>query len=181
MQTTRVIRGEIGADGAPRRAAARVLAAAAMASMVSVAAIGGASAEDPSGPITTGASNGGIASASSGGEIHIGTIVTGENTGNSISTGNIAGSAELHGGEIDYPTNVNVYQNDAPVIASADGGDYGQASAPTGDGPEVAIDIDNADKNRNDNRSNATGIGEGGEGGEGGQGGNVIIGDEPVN
>ena len=43
-------------------------------------------------------------------------------------------------------------------------------------------DINNKDKNRNDNRSNATGIGEGGEGGEGGDGGDVIInpGDTPA-
>jgi hypothetical protein len=182
MQRISQNRGGVRVDGALRGASLRFLTAAATALTVCGAVVGGASADDPSGPITTGASNGGIASASSGGEIHIGTIVTGENTGNSISTGNIAGSAELHGGEIDYPTNVNVYQNDAPLIATADGGDYGNASPPEGDGPEVDIDINNEDRNRNDNRSDATGIGEGGEGGEGGDGGDVIInpGGEPV-
>ena len=182
MQPTRIDRAKVRGHGAQCGVTARLLAAAALALTVCGAAIGGAGAQDSSGPITTGASNGGIASASSGGEIHIGTIVTGENTGNSISTGDIAGAAELHGGEIDYPTTVNVYQNDAPIISTADGGDYGTASPPEGDGPEVDIDINNEDRNRNDNRSDATGIGEGGEGGEGGDGGDVVInpGGEPV-
>jgi hypothetical protein len=160
-----------------RMVVARSVTATTDAVTIVGAAIGGVSAAEPSGPITTGASNGGIASASSDGEINIGQVITGENTGNSIMTGNISGPAELHGGEIDYPTNVNVTQGAATLIATADGGDYGNAAAPEGDGPEVEIDINNEDKNRNDNRSNATGIGEGGEGGEGG---NVIIGDEPV-
>lgn len=175
MQPIPKDRGGVRIERRVRGVAGRFLAATAMAWTVCSAAIAGAGAQESSGPITTGASNGGIASASSGGEIQIGTIVTGENTGNSISTGDIAGAAELHGGEIDYPTTVNVYQNDAPLIASADGGDYGTASPPEGDGPEVDIDINNEDRNRNDNRSDATGIGEGGEGGEGGDGGDVII------
>jgi hypothetical protein len=137
----------------------------------------GAKTQD-TGPINTGASNGGIASASSGGNVSIGQIITGENTGNSIVTGNITGNAELHGGEIDYPTDVNVSQDIGPLMATADGGDYGEASAPSPKPPEYHIDIDNTDKNRNDNRSDATGIGEGGEGGQGGSGGTVII-DEP--
>jgi hypothetical protein len=157
-----------------RTVVARSVAASVVAVTIVGAAIGGASAAEPSGPITTGASNGGIASASSDGEINIGQVITGENTGNSIMTGNISGPAELHGGEIDYPTNVNVTQGAATLISTADGGDLGHAAAPVGDGPQVDIDIDNEDRNRNDNRSNATGIGEGGEGGD------VIIGDEPV-
>lgn len=180
MQPTGTGHGGAGASVAARRKAAHFVAAAAIAFTVGGAAIDGASAADPSGPITTGASNGGIASATSGGEINIGQIITGENTGNSINTGNISGPAELHGGEIDYPTNVDVTQGAATLIATADGGDYGQASPPEGDGPEVDIDINNTDKNRNDNRSNASGVGNGGEGGQGGEGGNVVVGDEPI-
>lgn len=123
----------------------------------------------------TGASNGGVASASTDGDITIGEIVTGENTGNSISTGNIAGSAELHGGEIDYPTNVTISQNLEAPIALAGGGDNGVASGPGLEPPELNVNIDNRDKNNN--KSTATGTGEGGAGGAGGTGGDVTIND----
>jgi hypothetical protein len=153
--------------------------AAALALACGSTLVVGAGAETrDNGPINTGASNGGIASASSGGNVSIGQIITGENTGNSIVTGDITGNAELNGGTIDYPTDVNVSQDIGPPIATADGGDYGSASAPSPKPPEYHIDIDNTDKNRNDNRSDATGIGEGGEGGQGGAGGTVVI-DEP--
>jgi hypothetical protein len=137
-------------------------------------------AADPgsSGPINTGASNGGIASASSGGNVSIGEIVTGENTGNSIVTGDIYGAADIGGGDIDYPTDVNVTLEVGPPIASADGGDGGQATAPSPEGPQYDVNINNRD--RTNNRSDATAVGEGGEGGEGGAGGDVIIGGEPV-
>jgi hypothetical protein len=51
-------------------------------------------------PQQAGASNGGVASTSSDGNVEIGAVVTGENTGNSIVTGDIAGPAERNGGEI---------------------------------------------------------------------------------
>ena len=98
MQPTGTGHGGAGAGVVALRKTARFLAATAVALAVGGAVVGGTSAADPSGPITTGASNGGIASATSGGEINIGQIVTGENTGNSISTGNISGPAELHDG-----------------------------------------------------------------------------------
>ena len=159
---------------------ARFGLAASLALTIASAAISGVAAEQAyDGPINTGASNGGVASASSGGNVSIGQIITGENTGNSIQTGNITGSADIAGGDIDYPTDVNVTQNTGPVVASSDGGDYGTATGPTPDGPTYNVKIDNTDKNKNDNRSDATGIGEGGEGGQGGEGGDVIInGDE---
>jgi hypothetical protein len=109
-------------------------------------------------PQQAGASNGGIASTSSDGDVEIGTIVTGENTGNSIVMGNIAGSAELDGGEIDYPTEINVTQIVEPSIASANGGDAGEAKIT----PDSSADDENAGEdeitiiNRNDNRSSAT-------------------------
>jgi hypothetical protein len=140
---------------------------------LALAFVSGANADtDDDTPNITGASNGGVASATTGGNISIGTIVTGENTGNSISTGNISGPADLNGGEIDYPTNVNVSQDLSSPIATADGGDGGVASPPF-DGSDVTVDINNRD--RNNNRSSATGIGEGGAGGSGGTGGDVTV------
>jgi hypothetical protein len=147
----------------------------ALVSSAPMAATARAKAATPT-TVQTGASNGGTANASSGGNVNIGEIVTGENTGNSISTGNIAGEAQISGGDIDYPTDVNVTLEIGPPIADASGGDGGQAAGPTTEPPQYNVNIDNTDKNRNDNRSEATGIGEGGEGGQGGEGGSVTIG-----
>ena len=109
---------------------------------------------------STGASNGGVASAETGGEVNIGQIVTGENTGNSIVTGNISGSAEIDGGEIDYPTDDTVSLELGPPIATADGGDQGEAASSTGADSSSGSDGDDGEEitiiNRNDNRSNAT-------------------------
>ncbi len=140
---------------------------------VTLAAPGVSADSREAGTQNTGASNGGVASATTDGDIDIGEIVTGENTGNSINTGDIAGSAELHGGEIDYPTNVNISQNLEAPIALAGGGDNGVASGPGLEPPELNVNIDNRDKNNN--KSTATGIGEGGSGGAGGTGGDVTI------
>ncbi len=140
---------------------------------LTLAFVSGASADsDDETPNITGASNGGIASATTGGNISIGTIVTGENTGNSIATGDISGPANLSGGEIDYPTNVNVSQDLSSPIATADGGAGGVAAPPV-DGADVDVRINNRDKNNN--RSSAVGTGEGGAGGAGGTGGDVTL------
>jgi hypothetical protein len=153
-----------------------VVRAAAVALIgVGLSAAGAAAHPESGGPINTGASNGGIATASSGGNVNIGEIVTGENTGNSIVTGDIGGVADISGGEINYPTDVNVTLNVGPPIASADGGDYGRAVAPSPEGPEFIANLDINNENKTNNRSDATAIGEGGEGGEGGAGGDVII------
>jgi hypothetical protein len=160
---------------------ARFGCAAAVALTCIGVCISGVSAEDREfGDIWSGASNGGTATATTGGTVEIGQIITGENTGNSIQTGDITGNAELHGGEIDYPTDVNVTQELGPPIATADGGDGGTSNGPQTKPPEFNVNIDNTDKNRNDNRSNASGVGNGGEGGTGGSGGTVIVGEEPV-
>ncbi|MCA9880893.1 MAG: hypothetical protein KC442_24010, partial [Thermomicrobiales bacterium] len=152
----------------------RVLAACCVLGLAFGVAASGALADSrKDGTQNTGASNGGVATATTDGDITIGEIVTGENTGNSISTGNIAGSAELHGGEIDYPTNVNITQNIEAPIAVASGGDYGVASGPGLEPPELNVNIDNRDKNNN--KSTATGIGEGGAGGTGGSGGDATV------
>jgi hypothetical protein len=115
-------------------------------------------AEPDSGdPQSAGASNGGIATASTGGEVNIGEIVTGENTGNSIVTGDISGSADISGGDIDYPTDVLVVQELGPPIADASGGDGGQAGTTPGDGT-TDITIDNTDKNSNKNTSDSNAV-----------------------
>lgn len=117
-------------------------------------------------PQQVGASNGGVASATTGGDVDIGQIITGENTGNSIATGDISGSAEISGGEIDYPTDVTVSLILGPPIATADGGDAGTANSSDDsesdpddtksgqDGEDITI------INRNDNRSNAKVVNE---------------------
>jgi hypothetical protein len=109
------------------------------------------------------ASNGGIASATSGGDVDIGEIVTGENTGNSIITGDIGGPAELDGGEIAYPTEINVTQIVEPSSATADGGEQGEATITTRITPDESTTDDGDSSveneitiiNRNDNRSQA--------------------------
>jgi hypothetical protein len=105
---------------------------------------------------TAAAGNGGTATSTSGGEVQIGQIVTGENTGNAITTGDVSGSAEIAGGDIDYPVNVNVSLNNAPLVADASGGDSNEAVATDKD--EAANQGGNADVkivNENDNRSSA--------------------------
>ena len=107
-----------------------------------------------------GASNGGVASATTGGNVDIGQIITGENTGNSIATGDISGPAAIDGGEIAYPTDVTISQTLGPPVASADGGDEGTTNSSDDDsqseeknsgtnGEDIKI------INRNDNRSEA--------------------------
>jgi hypothetical protein len=104
---------------------------------------------------TAGASNGGVATATTGGTVSIGEITTGVNTGNSITTGDISGSADITGGEIAYPTDVNISQEIAPPIADASGGDAGQAQGAPSDG-QVDVNIDNTDKNVNNNKSKSS-------------------------
>ena len=109
------------------------------------------------------ASNGGDASATTGGSVDIGQIITGENTGNSIVTGDISGPAAFDGGEIDYPTDVTISQILGRPIATADGGDEGTANT-SDDNSQSEGDVDKDTGkdgeditiiNRNENRSRA--------------------------
>lgn len=159
--------GNASTGAAPR--AAGVRGALIRVGIAAVVALTGASARIPAAsaqPSTTEpqaaeASNGGVASATTGGEVNIGQIITGENTGNSIATGDVAGSAEINGGAIDYPTDVTVSLELGPPVATADGGDEGSANA--SDDDSQSDDDTNAGKdgeditiiNRNDNRSTA--------------------------
>ena len=157
-------------------AVARLACAAAIALACGSAINSTANAEDREfDSVETSASNGGTANATSGGNVIIGEIITGENTGNSINTGDIVGNAEINGGTIDYPTDVDVSQDIGPLIASADGGEGGEAEGPGSKPPQYNVNIDNIDKDKNINRNNATGVGEGGQGGTGGSGGTINI------
>lgn len=138
-------------------------------------------ASDVSAPLNAVSSTGGVATATGSSSVTTGDIITGLNTGHTVDTGGTTNG--------DLIVTVDAMSSDAALdvvaevgtqIADASGGDGGQAAtSPGSDPPEYNVNIDNTDKNRNDNRSDATGIGEGGEGGQGGAGGNVIIGEEP--
>lgn len=120
-----------------------------------LAASVGAEAPDAD-TVTTGASNGGSAYTSTGGDVTIGAIITGENTGNAIATGDIAGVAEITGGVIDYPTEIDVTLIIEPSIADASGGAAGSARSGAADGAEAAdVDIDNKNVNRNTNNNSS--------------------------
>ena len=147
-------------------ALSRFSTAAALVLIAGSALVTDVNAQDETTTTDVAIGNGGIATATIDGDISIGEIITGENTGNSIVTGDISGPVELNGGEINYPTNVNISQDLGPPIATADGGDEGQVvlpSPPDEISPTIDINIDN----RNDNRSDAVAIGTGGAGGGG--------------
>jgi hypothetical protein len=168
----------IANDGATPRAA-RLLGAQVRVGIAMIISLAGATAHisplgaeptatdlQTSEPQQVGASNGGVASATTGGDVEIGQIITGENTGNSIATGDISGPAEISGGEIDYPTDVTVSLMLGPPIATADGGDEGTASTSDDDSQsEGDVNKDTGKDgeditiiNRNDNRSEAKAV-----------------------
>ena len=115
----------------------------------------GSNASDDSAAANAG--NGGTAMSTSGGEVQIGEIVTGENSGNTIITGNISGSADISGGEIAYPTDVDVSLNNAALTTDASGGDGNEASATDETESDANKDGETDVKiiNENDNQSSA--------------------------
>ncbi len=132
-------------------------------------------ANDVSAPLNSVSSTGGVATAEGTSNVTTGDIVTGFNTGHSVDTGGTSnGDLIVTVAEMSTDADLAVIAEVGSQIADASGGDGGEAlTTPGPQGPDINVDIDNTDKNRNDNRSDATGIGEGGEGGEGGD---VIIG-----
>jgi hypothetical protein len=102
------------------------------------------------------ASNGGVATITTGGSITIDEITTGENAGNTIVTGDIAGSAAFDGGDTAYPTDVTVSLEIGPQAIDASGGDGGEAIArPADDSSQENAAGDIKIVNKNDNRSSA--------------------------
>ena len=134
-------------------------------------------AQEVTAPSNAVSSSGGVATATGEASVTTGDIVTGLNAGHSVETGGATnGDVIVTVDEMSSAAELAVVAEVGSQIADASGGDDGEsASTPGPPGPDITVDIDNTDKNRNDNRSDATGIGEGGEGGEGGDGGDVII------
>ena len=142
--------------GPRRKTAARIGAVMFLALTIGGAGISPARAESTDDDVhAANASNGGVASATTGGSVTIEEITTGENAGNTIVTGDISGSAEFDGGDTAYPTDV-VSLEIGPQTVDASGGDGGEAIARPGD--ETSRENDEGDItiiNKNDNRSNA--------------------------
>ena len=163
------------------RSGSRAALAGATATLALTLLAAPALASDISAPLNAVSSTGGVATATGSSSVTTGDIITGLNTGHTVDTGGTSNG--------DLTVTVDAMSSDAALdvvaevgtqIADASGGDGGEAATSPGNEPPVYnVNIDNTDKNRNDNRSDATGIGEGGEGGQGGEGGNVIIGEEP--
>jgi hypothetical protein len=135
----------------------RVVGATMFALALGRLVVGGVGAESPdAGAQSAEASTGGTASSTADGNVAIDQIITGENTGNSIVTGDIGGPAELNGGEIAYPTEVNVSLTFDPQISDASGGDAGKAATSRENTPpkdDIDIAIDNTVTNRNENKN----------------------------
>ncbi|MFN8593784.1 MAG: hypothetical protein U0031_20175 [Thermomicrobiales bacterium] len=124
------------------------------------------------------ASTGGVATATGSSSVTTGDIITGMNTGHSVDTGGTSdGDLTVSVDEMSSESNLDFVAEVGAQIADASGGDGGDAASTPGTDPNFTVRINNSDKNNNE--SNATGIGEGGEGGAGGDGGNAVIGDTP--
>lgn len=128
--------------------------------------------------LNSSASDGGVATATGASSVTTGDIITGMNTGHSVDTGGTSnGDLTVTVDEMASESNLDFVAEVGAQIADASGGDGGDASSTPGTDPNFTVRINNSDKNNNE--SNATGIGEGGQGGEGGDGGNAVIGDTP--
>jgi hypothetical protein len=136
---------------------------------------------DSTAPLNAVSSTGGVATATGSSSVTTGDIVTGYNTGHTVETGGTSnGDLTVTVDAMSSAADLEVVAEIGPQIADASGGDNGKSTTTPGAHPEYNVNIDNTDKNKNDNRSNATGIGNGGEGGTGGSGGTVVVGEEPV-
>jgi hypothetical protein len=142
-----------------------------------------AAAEEPEDtqPLNAVSSTGGVANATGSSSVTTGDIVTGYNTGHTVETGGTSnGDLTVTVDAMSSQADLEVRAEIGPQIADASGGDGGKSTTTPGAHPEFNVNIDNTDKNKNDNRSSATGIGNGGAGGTGGSGGTIIVGEEPV-
>lgn len=135
---------------------------------------------------STDAANGGDAMAGANGTVTFGDIQTGENTGNVVFAGDIINSeAHLEGGDVNYPTTVEVTVPIGPPIADASGGNDATAGGPPGptnltvrgDRNRNDVDVRTDDENTNTNNNSNSNTSEGGAGGSGG---NVVINPTPT-
>ena len=153
---------------------ARVIAVGACALFATTMVWVPASADEGDPPVNAVSSTGGVANASADTSVTTGDIITGMNTGHSVETGGTSdGDLIVTVAEMSSESNLEVVAEVGPQIADASGGDEGDAQATPGSHPNFNVNIDNQDKNNN--RSSATGIGEGGAGGAGGTGGDVTV------
>lgn len=155
------------------RRVSHVMTTGAVLSVALAGFVAPASADDTA-PLNAVSSTGGVATAEGNSSVQTGDIVTGMNTGHSVETGGTTdGDITVTVAEMSSESNLEVVAEIGPQIADASGGDEGDASTSPGTNPDFHVNINNRD--RNNNESNATGIGEGGAGGTGGSGGDVTI------
>jgi hypothetical protein len=136
--------------------------------------------DDTTPPLNAVSSTGGVATATGSSSVTTGDIVTGMNTGHSVDTGGTTnGDITVTVDQMSSQADLQVSAEIGPQVADSSGGDYGKSStSPGNDPPEYNVNINN--RSKNNNKSSATGIGEGGAGGAGGDGGSVNVGDEPA-
>ncbi len=132
-------------------------------------------AQESTAPLNAVSSTGGVATAEGSSSVQTGDIITGQNTGHSVDTGGTSnGDLIVSVAEMSSESDLDFVAEVGPQIADASGGDEGDASTSPGDQPPVFnVDIQNRDTNNN--RSTATGTGEGGAGGAGGDGGDATV------
>ena len=126
---------------------------------------------------STDTANGGTATAGGGsGSVVFGDVMTGQNIGNVINTGDIVNSdAELNGGEVSYPSILYVTVPSGDPTADASGGNdsaVGETEPDTivvrGDRDRNKVDVRTNDTNNNTNTNTNTNTATGGAGGDGG-------------
>lgn len=154
-----------------KRRHTRLIVAGAMAASALAVAVTPSLAEDTTGSLNAVSSTGGVATAEGSSSVQTGDIITGMNTGHSVDTGGTTdGDLNVTVAEMSSESNLDFVAEVGAQIADASGGDDGEAStSPGSDPPNYNVNI------KNNNKSSATGIGEGGEGGTGGSGGDVTV------
>lgn len=151
---------------------ARLLVAGAMAaSALAIAAAPSLADDSNTDSLNAVSSTGGVATAEGSSSVQTGDIITGMNTGHTVETGGTTdGDLNVSVAEMSSESNLDFVAEVGAQIADASGGDDGEAStSPGSDPPNYNVNI------KNNNKSSATGIGEGGQGGTGGSGGDVTV------
>ena len=137
---------------------------------------------------STDTANGGTAAADGGsGSVVFGDVMTGQNVGNVINTGDIVNSdAELNGGEVSYPSILYVTVPSGDPHADASGGNdsaAGETEPDTivvrGDRDRNNVDVRTNDTNNSTNSNTNNNTATGGAGGSGGDS-TVIINPTPT-
>lgn len=154
-----------------RRSVLQTVGAGAIAAPLLLTAACGVTAQ------STDTANGGSAAADGGsGSVVFGDVMTGQNIGNVINTGDIVNSdAELSGGEVSYPSILYVTVPSGDPTADASGGNdsaVGETEPDTvvvrGDRDRNNVDVRTNDTNNNTNNNTNDNTATGGAGGDGG-------------